>query len=527
MGQAELLIVGLLVAVTVLGALARRLSLPYPIVLVVGGALFGFVPGVPPVKLDPNVVLVIFLPPLLYGAAFFSNLNDMRANLRGLALTSVGLVLVTMCAVAVVAHELIAGLPWGAAFALGAVVSPTDPLAGAAIMRRLGVPRRLVSAVEGEGLFNDATALVAYRVAVAAVVSGSFSLADAGWRFVAGAAGGIAIGLIVGWAIAEIRKRVNDPQLSITVSLLSGYAAFIPADQLGASGVLAAVTTGIYMGIRGPSIIDARTRLQGFMVWDILDFLLNAALFVLVGLQLRPVVDALGGYSAGTLAGYALAVTAVVIVARVAWLFTLPYVIRALDRRPSQRARRLGAGPRFVVGWAGMRGAVSLAAALALPLTTDAGARFPARDLIIFLTFAVILATLVVQGLSLPAVIRWLRVHGDDGEDREELRARLEAAKAALAQLDALGEEEWTRDETVERMRGLYEYRKRRFAARAGKIEDDGYEDRSLAYQQMVQAVLAAQREAVVRLRNEGVISNEVMNRVVREMDLEESRLEI
>jgi CPA1 family monovalent cation:H+ antiporter len=291
--------------------------------------------------------------------------------------------------------------------------------------------------------------------------------------------------------------------------------------------VLAAVTTGIYMGIRGPSIIDARTRLQGFMVWDILDFLLNAALFVLVGLQLRPVVDALGGYSAGTLAGYALAVTAVVIVARVAWLFTLPYVIRALDRRPSQRARRLGAGPRFVVGWAGMRGAVALAAALALPLTTDAGARFPARDLIIFLTFAVILATLVVQGLSLPAVIRWLRVHGDDGEDREELRARLEAAKAALAQLDALGEEEWTRDETVERMRGLYEYRKRRFAARAGKIEDDGYEDRSLAYQQMVQAVLAAQREAVVRLRNEGVISNEVMNRVVREMDLEESRLEI
>jgi CPA1 family monovalent cation:H+ antiporter len=527
MGQAELLIVGLLVAVTVLGALARSLSLPYPIVLVVGGALFGFIPGVPAVKLDPNVVLVIFLPPLLYGAAFFANLNDMRANLRGLTLTSVGLVLVTMCGVAVVAHELVAGLPWAAAFALGAVVSPTDPLAGAAIMRRLGVPRRLVSSVEGEGLFNDATALVAYRVAVAAVVSGSFSMADAGLRFVAGAAGGVAIGLIVGWVIAEIRKRVSDAQLSITVSLLSGYAAFIPADALGASGVLAAVTTGIYMGIRGPSIIDARTRLQGFMVWDILDFLLNAALFVLVGLQLRPVVDGLSGYSSGTLAGYALAVSAVVIVVRVAWLFSVPYIIRVLDRRPSQRERRVGAGPRFVVAWAGMRGAVSLAAALALPFTTDAGTPFPARNLLIFLTFAVIFATLIVQGLTLPAVIRFLGVHGDESEDEEELRARLTAAKAALDALDVLGEEDWTREDTVDRMRRLYEYRKRRFAARAGKIEDDGYEDRSLAYQQLVQSVLAAQREALVQLRNEGTISNEVMNRVVREMDLEESRLEI
>ena len=527
MGQAELLIAGLLVGVAGLGALARTLSIPYPIVLVIGGAAFGFVPGVPEVKLDPEVVLVIFLPPLLYSAAFFANLGDIRANLRGISLTSVGLVLLTMAAVAVVAHELVDGLPWAAAFTLGAVVSPTDPVAGAQIMRRLGVPRRLISAVEGEGLFNDATALVAYRVAVAAVVAGSFSLADAGLRFVAGGLGGVAIGLIVGWAIAEIRKRVSDTQFSIMVSFFSGYVAFISADALGAFGVLAAVTTGIYMGIRGPSIIPARTRLQGFMFWDILDFLLNASLFVLVGLQLRTVVDGLGGYSAGTLAGYAVAVSAVVILARVGWLFSVVYVIRALDRRPSQRARRIGAGPRFVVAWAGMRGAVSLAAALAIPLTTDGGAPFPARDLLIFLTFSVIFATLVLQGLTLAPVIRLLRVEGDGSEEREELRARLEATKAALAQLEALGDEEWTRDDTIERMRGLYEYRKRRFAARAGKIEDDGYEDRSLAYQQVVQAVLAAQRNALIRLRNEGTISNEVMNRVVQEFDLEEARLEI
>jgi CPA1 family monovalent cation:H+ antiporter len=291
--------------------------------------------------------------------------------------------------------------------------------------------------------------------------------------------------------------------------------------------VLAAVTTGIYMGVRGPSIIPARTRLQGFMFWDILDFLLNASLFVLVGLQLRTVLDGLSGYSAGALAGYALAVSAVVVVARVAWLFSVPYLIRLLDRRPSQRARRIGAGPRFVVAWAGMRGAVSLAAALAIPLTTDAGTPFPARDLLIFLTFSVIFATLVLQGLTLPAVIRRLRVESDGSEDREELRARLEATKAALAQLEVLGDEEWTRDDTIERMKALYEYRKRRFAARAGKIEDDGYEDRSLAYQQLVQAVLGAQRDALIRLRNEGTISNEVMNRVVQEFDLEEARLEI
>src|SRR5919204_3748054 len=255
MGEAELLIAGLLVAVAGLSALARRLSVPYPIMLVIGGALFGLVPGMPEIKLDPEVVLVIFLPPLLYAAAFFANFGDIRRNLRSVTLSSVPLVLATICAVAVVAHELIHGLPWAGAFALGAIVSPTDPLAATAIMRRVGMPRRLVSLVEAEGLFNDATALVAYRIAVAAAVGGSFSIADAGLKFITGAAGGIAIGLAVGWIIAYVRARVEDVQISITISLLSGYAAFIPADALGVSGGLAAVTTGIYMGIPGPSII--------------------------------------------------------------------------------------------------------------------------------------------------------------------------------------------------------------------------------------------------------------------------------
>jgi CPA1 family monovalent cation:H+ antiporter len=364
-------------------------------------------------------------------------------------------------------------------------------------------------------------------VAVTAVVAGSFSLAHATLDFVLAAAGGVAIGLVVGWAIAEIRQRTTDAQVSITISLLTGYAAFVPADALGASGVLATVTAGIYMGVRAPRVLPARIRLQGYFVWDILDFLVNATLFVLIGLQLRMVVDALHGYSAGELAGYALAVSAVVVGTRLVWLFTVPYLIRALDRRESQRARRSRASWRLVIGWSGMRGAVSLAVALAIPLKTDAGAGFPQRDLIIFLTFAVIFFTLVVQGLSLPALIRRLGVTDDGADANEELRARLVATKAAIAQIDALGAEEWTRDETIERMRAMYQYRKRRLAARAGKIDDDGYEDRSLAYQQMVQIVLSAQRDALLQLRADGDLSNEAMNRILRELDLEESRLEI
>src|SRR5215216_2905126 len=424
MGQAELLIAGLLVAVAGLSTLARYLSVPYPIVLVVGGALIGFIPGLPEVRLDPEVVLVVFLPPLLYGSSIYANFGDLRANLRALTLSTVGLVLATMCAVAWAAHALIPGLPWEAAFVLGAIVSPTDPLAAATIMRRLEAPRRLVSGIEGEGLFNDATALVAYRVAVAAVVAGSFSLSDAGLKFVLGAAGGVAVGLAVASIVAAIRKRTTDTQVNVTISLLTGYAAFVPADAIGASGILATVTAGIYMGIRGPRILPARTRLQGYFVWDIVDFIINAILFVLIGLQLRAVVGALSGYSASTLAGYVLALTGVVVGTRLVWFFTVPYLIRAIDRRPAQRARRVGARWRLVLAWSGMRGAVSLAVALALPLTTGAGGAFPKRDLIILVTFAVIFFTLVVQGLSLPALIRRLGVSDGGADADEELRAR-------------------------------------------------------------------------------------------------------
>jgi monovalent cation/hydrogen antiporter len=318
-----------------------------------------------------------------------------------------------------------------------------------------------------------------------------------------------------------VRRRLDDPVVEIVVSVATGYAAYLPAEVLGVSGVLAAVTAGLYVGWRAPELASASTRLLGFSFWEVLVYLANAVLFILVGLQLRPILSSLGGTPMTVLAGQALLVGGVVIAVRLAWHFTIPYLVRLLDRRPGQVMRRVGASERLVLGWSGMRGAVSLAAALALP------EGFPLRNLILFLTFAVILATLVVQGLTLPTLIRRLRLSGDGTEEKEELRARLAATQAALARLGELAGADWTRDDTVERLQGLYEFRRRRLKARAGKIEDDGTEDRSLAYQRLVRELLEAQRRAIVRLRNQGDISNEVMHRIERELDLEDSRLEI
>ncbi len=527
MHGAELLLLLLMVAVAGLSILARPLGVPYPILLVLGGLLLGFLPGLPAVELPPELVLVVFLPPLLYQAAFFSTLRDLRADLRAITTTAVGLVLVTMAAVAVTAHALVDGLSWAVAFTLGAIVSPTDALAATAVARRLGAPRRLVTVLEGESLVNDATALVAYRIAVAAAVGGGFVVWEAGLRFVAGVAGGVAVGLIVGWLVAVVRRRLEDPPAEIVLTVVTGYAAYLPAERLEVSGVLAAVTAGLFVGWRAPELASPTTRLLAFSFWEILVYLLNAVLFLLVGLQLQPILEQVTGRSVATLLGLAALVSAVVIAVRFVWSFTVPYLVRALDRRPSQVARRVGARQRLISSWSGMRGAVSLAAALALPLETDSGQPFPERELILFVTFGVIFVTLVVQGLTLPALIRRLGVHDDGAEQREELQARLGATDAALARLEELAVEEWTRDDTVERLRGLYQFRRRRLKARAGIFEDDGYEDRSLAYQRLVRELLEAQRHAIIRLRNQGVISDGVMHRVERELDLEDSRLEI
>jgi len=522
----EIGLAAVLLAVAVLNALAGRIGIPYPIVLVLGGLVLGVLPGVPETELDPDLVLFVFLPPLLYSAAFFADVRALRGYARALSLTAIGLVLVTVVLVALASHYVL-DLPWPMAFALGAIVSPTDPVAATSIMRRLSAPRRIVNLVEGESLVNDAAALVAYRVAVAAAVGGAFSLLDASARFVVGGVGGVALGLAVGWVIGEIRRRLDDRLTEITIGLLTGYVAFVPAERLHLSGVLAVVTAGLYLGWRSPELTSPGTRLQSYAVWELVTFLLNATLFVLIGLQLPVVVDGLDGESFPALIGYAALVCVVVIGARFAWLFTTPYLVRAIDRRPRQRDLRMGAAQRAVIAWSGMRGAVSLATALALPVATDAGAPLPGRSLIVFVTFAVVLVTVVGQGLTLPTLIRRLGVAADGREEEHEvLVARMMASKAALLEVDRMAAEGWAAEEALNRAREYYEQRKRRDAARAGKIEDDGYEEQSTIRRQVLLRVYGAERRAIVDLRNSGQISNEVMHTLERELDLEESYLD-
>jgi Na+/H+ antiporter len=525
MDHIELVLLFLLVAVSALTALARVLNVPYPILLVIGGSLVGFVPGVPDVQLDPDIVLLIFLPPLLFNAAYFTSVRDLRTDMRPIALNAIGLVLVTMCIVAVAAHAAIPGLPWAAAFALGAIVSPTDPLAATTIARRLGVPRRLVRVIEGESLVNDGTALVAYRTAVAAATGAGFDLLHATGDFFVNAAGGIAFGVVAGLVMVEVLKRLTgDDVVGVVISLACGYIGYLPAEELGVSGVLAAVTVGLIVGRRSPEVSTPASRLRGYAFWEVLVFLLNSVLFVLVGLQL-PGILSHQDRSAAELAGLALLVSGAVVGARLVWVNTVPYVIRALDRRPAQLERRVGWRLRLIGAWGGLRGAVSLAAALALPED------FPERELLIFLALSVIFATLVVQGLTLPWLIRRLDVHDDGGQEREELHARQAATEAAISRLGELAEEDWTRDDTIERMLALYRFRNRRLSQRAGELdgdeEEDDLDERSRAYQRLVRDVLDAQRRRVVELRDEGEISDDVLHLLEREFDLEDDRLEI
>jgi monovalent cation/hydrogen antiporter len=526
----EFMIFGLLVAVTGLVLLSQILRVPYPVFLVVGGLVLSLIPGLPEIELPPDLVFVIFLPPLLYSAAFFTSPRDLKANLRPIALLSIGLVLFTTGAVAVVAHAVI-GLPWMVAFVLGVIVSPTDPLAVSVIAGRLGIPRRVVTILEGESLINDGTALTLYRTAVTAVVAGTFSFFDAGLELVLSGIGGIAIGLLVGWVISRVRRWIEYAYLETTVALFTGYAAYLPAEELGVSGVLSVVAAGVYLSWQSPKMTSPRNRLQVFEVLLVMNFLLNAVLFVLIGLQLSPILGSLSDEPVTALALYTVVVSLAVVGTRLLWSFPMTYLLRSLSRRLRERDplpswRQIG-----VLAYAGMRGAISLAAALSLPLTTQSGDPFPERDLIVFLTFGVILITLVVQGLGLPFFIKHLGIEGDSEEELEEAEARLRAAEAALKRIEELTDEEWVDEDTAERLVQLYEHRRRRFEARlteeSENPEEDGYEEHSLAYQRFRRELLSAEREALLRLRDEGRIGDEVRRRVERDLDLEEVQLEI
>jgi monovalent cation/hydrogen antiporter len=538
------IVLGLLLAVAALATLATRLKIPYPILLVIGGSALGFVPQLPRVELDPELVFLLFLPPLLYVSALFTSWRDFRANARPITLLAVGPVLMTTFVVGAVIHA-VTPLPWAAGFVLGAIISPTDAIAATTVAQRLGVPRRIVTVLEGESLINDATGIVAYRVAVAAVLTGAFSVWEAGLQFVVGASGGVAVGFAVGWLVVWTRRHLSeDPSVQNIVSLLTPFVAYLAAEELPRrlwealhelvgvpadlhfSGVLSVVTTGLYLGRKGPYITSSGTRLQGFATWELITFLLNGLIFILIGLQLGSVVEGLDDYTAGQLLSYALLISLTVILVRIVWVFPATYVPRWVSRRIRERDPSPPWRNVAIVAWTGMRGVISLAAALALPFQTVSGVPFPGRDLIIFLTFCVILATLVVQGLSLPALIRALGLEDDRIGEREETHGRIQVAEAALERLDELGAEDWVREDTVERVRSLYSYRRNRFASRF-EGDPDGVEERSAAYQRLMVELLVAQRQRLVSMRDEGSIGDEVMHRIERDLDLEESRLEL
>jgi len=522
MDQIESLIF-LLGAAALLAQLARMVRVPYPIFLVLGGLALGFTPGLPTVEVPPEVIFVVFLPPLLNAAGFFSSPLDLRAHLRAISLLAIGLVLLTILAVAAVAHFVV-GLSWPVAFVLGAILSPTDPVAAEAIFRRLGVPERVGTVVGGESLINDGTALVAFRLAVGvAAGTAAFSPTEAGLDFLLVAGGGILVGLVLALTILPLWSLLKDAYIQITFSVLIPYGVYILAEEmLHVSGILAVVAYGLAQGWRSPRLFsDASARIQALAFWGVLIFVLEALLFVLLGQQLPGIIGELDEYSVADVLFYAVLIYLVVLGARVAFFFTVPFLHPVFDRLFRRRYLRGTWREYLVMSWSGMRGAVSLAAALTVPqVTAD-------RDLVLFLTFAVILATLVLQGLTLPFLIKALGLREDGNAARiAELRARLEGARSALGRLEQICAENGLPPESERGMREYYEDRIARYEAgiEAGGMTDE-YAESSAAWRSWRRELIEAERDAVIRMRDGGEISPETMRRIERDLDLEESRI--
>jgi Na+/H+ antiporter len=512
----------LLVAVIVLVTIARRVLIPYPIFLVLGGLALSLLPRLPVVRLDPDLVFLIFLPPILWSAAYFTSLRDFRANLRSISLLAVGLVLATTAAVAAVARLLLPGLGWPLAVALGAIVSPPDAVAATAIARRLGIPHRVVTILEGESLVNDASALVLYRSALAAAVTGAFVLTQALQQFVLASVGGVAIGLGVA-ALARRALRLTDDSLAHTaITLLAPYAAWIIGERTHTSAVLACVAGGLYLRQGFSELVPPTTRMQSRAVWDLLVFVLNGAIFILIGLQLGAIRESGLPGRLGTLLWQGAVISATAIGVRLLWVPLATVIPRLVSPALRRRDPMPGWRPVLLVAWIGMRGIVSLAAALALPETTATGAPFPFREEIIVLTFAVILSTLVLQGLSLTPLIQALDLERDDTLELEEAQAREEAARAALARLEELGGAGWAPDAQVERLRARYA---QQLLHTSPLQVGDGDAAARAAYRRLRHETLNAERRALIALRDRGVISDEVLHRLEQTLDVEAMRI--
>jgi monovalent cation/hydrogen antiporter len=524
MHQAETIVL-LFAAVAVLAVVACKLTLPYPIVLIISGLALSFVPRLPEVRLNPDIVFYFFLPALLYPAALFTSWRDFRRNLRPILLLAIGLVLATTLTIAWIAHAIVPALPWAAAFALGAIVSPPDAIAATAIIRRLGVPHRIQVILEGESLVNDATALVALQFAIAALVTGTFSVGNAAIRFTWVAAGGIAFGLLVGAAMRWVQSHLDDPPIQITISLLTPFIAYLPAERLHVSGVLATVAAGIFLGWHSPLMIGARTRLQAYAFWEMVVFLLNGFIFIVIGLQLPGILRALNVESLTGPIITAAAISSAVILVRFAWVIPATY----LPRLFSSKLRKRDPIPPWqhvaITSWAGMRGVVSLAAAFALPLVLSDGNPFPGRDYILFFAFSVILTTLVLQGLTLPYLIRKLGITHDGEADEEERRARVEANKAAIELIEKLRANGKFSPETVDRLRAEYDERVGQLELCAENPDDCRGEVATPQYQRLQREALRVERRTIIRLRNERVINDDALRHIQRDLDLAEARL--
>lgn len=523
-GKVELVFLLLLLFIVAFGLLARKIGTPYPIVMVIGGLLLSFVPGVPSVTLNPDLIFLIILPPLLYASAWATSWRDFRYNLISIFLLAFGLVGFTVLAVGLIAPHVFVGFDWRLGLVLGAVVAPTDAIAASSIARRLGLPGRIVDILEGESLLNDATGLLALQFATAIIVSNRVPTFSGGlltltWLVV----GGVGLGLLVGWIVNYFETQFDDGPIEITLSILVPYAVYLAADAVHASGVLAVVACGVFLSRRSAYLFSPSVRIQIWSFWESFTFVLNGLVFVLIGLQLPAIRASIHDQSLPDLILEGAALSLMLILLRLIWTYpgaAIAYFLRTRvghQNEPPPSPRGV-----FVVGWTGMRGVVSLAAALALPTMLDDTSPFPQRNLIVFLTFCVILVTLVLQGITLPPLIRALGLAGAAGPNCEEQEARSIVLDAALSHLEErkhMDNQEFAA--LYDHLAGHYRTRLASLKGEDGKEEEAGDHDR---YVELSREALRIEREVAIRLRNEGRINDEVLRRIERELDLNESR---
>ncbi len=521
----ELVFLLLLLFVVAFGALARKLQVPYPIVLVIAGLLLGFVPGIPNIALNPDLVFFVILPPLLYYAAWVMPWREFSYNLVSILLLAVGLVIFTVIGVAQGVPWLFSGFDWKLGLVLGAVIAPTDALAATSIARRVGIPKRITDLLEGESLVNDASGLLALEFGIAMVLRNQTpTLTGSTIRLAYLSLAGVAVGLTIGWIVDHIERRIDDGPIEIALSILVPYAAYLTADRLRASGVLAVVSCGLYLSRRSSGFFSPGVRLQAWAVWDALNFILNGLVFVLIGLQLPHVLAGIHDYSRGTLVLYGALFSALVIALRVIWVFPGAYIAYwTRTRLLHQKLKCPNVQGILVLGWTGMRGVIALAAAIALPQTLANGSPFPQRNLIVFLAFCVILVTLVVQGLTLPWLVRVLGVADPAGPNVEEESARREILEAALTYL-----EDERKKDTIE-FDSMYQdlaghYRHRLEDVTGQEDAENGISPKQhKRLSRISRELLRLERQTAIRLRNEGRINDETLRQLERELDLREA----